>query len=164
MRRAGRGGVVRARQSTAERGRFVSHAELGLGAVGTARRLHDELALGLVGVRFGALGGVRLVVLGEMRLGAFDLDKALAADELVAAARLVEKPGVVHAADGALDPVLVEEDLELLTVHPGVMRQADFPRPHVLLGPVARRDAEGSSDGLVRGLQLARAWQRRRGE
>lgn len=59
-------------------------------AVRTCGRLRDQQVSRLLGVRFGVALILLPMVLRQMRVGTFDLDEALAADGLVAAARPVQ--------------------------------------------------------------------------
>ncbi len=80
-------------EAAAERRRLVRDPELGRLAVRTGGRLRDELASLFLGVYIGIVFGVVSVALGIVRVGALDLDEALAADGLVAAPRVVQIGG-----------------------------------------------------------------------
>jgi len=94
-------------------------------AVRASRWLRDKHLWRVVGIQ--ALVGIPRstvrVVLGQMRVGALDLDKALAANGLVAAAGAIEVGGIRKETDGALRGVLVQVDLDRLTVDERIVRQ-----------------------------------------
>jgi hypothetical protein len=74
-----------------------------------------------VGIAFGTIS--TSMVLRRMRIWAFDLYETFGTDGLVAASRLVQIIWVVKKADGTLLRVLVQNNLDVFTIHIRIYRE-----------------------------------------
>lgn len=90
---------------------------------------------------------------GEVRIGALDLDKTLAADGLVTATSMVEIRGICEEADGALDGVLVQKYFDRLAIHERVMGELNLARHELGRRAVAGVGTQHRRDGLPAGFQ-----------
>lgn len=111
-------------EATAERGRIVRDAKLWLLAVWARRWLRSKHLRGVVRCNtLGRVSGLAVgVVLGKVRICAFDLYKAFTADRLITASCVVKIRGIRKEADGTVVRILVQEDLDRLAVNKGIVR------------------------------------------
>lgn len=93
------------------------------------------------------------MVLRQVWVGTFDLDEALAADGLVAAARPVQVWGIIQEADRTLGCILVEKDFDWLAIDEGVMRKRYFPWGNIRLGRIPGPNAQCCGQCLCSGLE-----------
>ena len=117
-------------QTSTERRRGVSHAELGLDAKWTCRGFRDQLTVG--GFQSVSFLVRLLAVFGRVGVRPFDLHKTLGADGLITASRPIQVRRIVEEADGTLCGIFVQIGLDALPVHVCIVWQLDLSRGRVI--------------------------------
>jgi hypothetical protein len=74
-----------------------------------------------------------------MGIRSFDLYEAFGADGLFTTSCGVEIWRIIEEADWAFRCILIEIDLNWLTIHKRICRELEFSRSHILLAVIARR-------------------------